>query len=470
MISYGKIKDLYSKLPSWTKIPLGWITIFIPIQYLYGKGFREFYNLSLKSQYWTREQIIANQEKLLRKLMIHAYKNVPYYAKLFVKLKLKPSAIRTVGDLYKLPTLTKEDIRNNFQDLRANNIKFFKASLASTSGSTGKKLSFYIDQQNREKEYALVQRQLNIFNIKLNVKTANFRGDFVNLFDKKSSKKWGYNPIKKEMLFSTYNLDPETISEYVKVLQDFKPSLVKGYPSAIFIIAKSINKNNLKPPIVKGILTSSEMLTYEMRDEIDKAFNSKIIDWYGASEYSISAGQCEKLNGFHFNEDFSIVELLDRNDKPIKPGEIGRIISTSLFNYSMPLIRYEQEDLAVLSKNRCSCGRNLTFIDRIGGRVADVLFASDGREISHSAYLHFWKHRIDSQISGIEYSQTIQKEKNLFEIHLVLDHNCDNDMITDTISKYVKKLTGSDSKIQFKIFENMPTNEKWRFIKNEWKK
>ena len=74
MVNYGKIKNLYSKLPSWAKIPLGLITIFIPIQYLYGKGFKKFYNQALKSQYWTRKQIVANQEKLLKKLIEHTYK------------------------------------------------------------------------------------------------------------------------------------------------------------------------------------------------------------------------------------------------------------------------------------------------------------------------------------------------------------------------------------------------------------
>ncbi|MFP4111879.1 MAG: phenylacetate--CoA ligase family protein [Candidatus Woesearchaeota archaeon] len=467
MINYGKIKKMYFGMPKPVRKALSVFTRFIPVQYMYGKRFRKFYKKSLETEHYTREQIEERQNKLLRKLIKHSYDNVPYYTKLFKKLNLKPRDIKTKEDLKKLPILTKEDIRNNFSKLTARNYKDFMPDLAHTTGSTAKKLHLYLDQQNREKEFALAYRQLRMFGIGFNAKTANFRGDFAPMIGHKYKKTHEYFPLRKELIFSSYDMTEKKIDEYIKELKKFKPELIKGFPSALYIISQHILKKNLDVPQAKVIMTSSEILNDEYRETIERAFKTKVFDWYGASEYVISAGQCENLKGYMFNEDFGIVEILDEKNNPVHPGESGRIIGTGLYNYSMPLLRYDLEDVARLSEKKCSCKRNFLHAERIEGRVQDIIYLSENKKLPSVGIMTFWKKNVLPQTNPIEFTQVIQKDMKRFEIKVMVKDPSAKKNVVEVIDKELRKIIGNDAKIDFTFIDDFPSKEKWRFTKNE---
>jgi phenylacetate-CoA ligase len=470
MVNYAKIKDIYLKTPAPVRRLAGLFTRLLPIQLMYGRGFAGFHREALTSQCLSRDQIHRRQNELLGRLIRHSYEYVPYYRKLFDELALLPADIRTRDDLKKLPTLTKDDIRRNFEDLVSRNFSDFRPGLVTTSGSTGRKLEFYLDQQAREKEYALIQRQLGWFGVGANARTANFRGDLVHGFARGTARPYEYNPMKKEMSFSTFELGPRELDAFLTVLGRFHPVVVKGFPSALYTLARHAQKRRVVlPRSVKVVLVSSEMVQDGMTQLIERAFGAPLIDWYGASEYLISAGQCPVRRGLHFNEDFGLVELLDESGRDVGPGERGRIVATGLFNYSMPFIRYEQEDLAVRATDDCACGRELMLIDRIEGRKSDTLFATDGREIPHSAFLHYWKHIIEGQIGDVLYAQTVQVSRDQFVIRMVFDDPIDAPRSRAIIEREVKKLLGVDASIRFENLDRLPGGEKWRFIRNEWK-
>lgn len=470
MASYAKIKDLYLRTPAPVRRVVGLFTRLLPIQLMYGRGFARFHREALTTQYLSGDRIRRRQNELLAGLIRHSYENVPYYRRLLDELALVPSDIRTRDDLRKLPTLTKDDIRRNFEELVARNSSEFQPGLVKTSGSTGRKLEFYLDQQAREKEYALIQRQLGWFGVGFNARTANFRGDMVHGFARNAARHHEYNPMKKEMSFSTFELGPRELDAFLAVLGRFRPVVVKGFPSALYILARHAEKRRVTlPRSVKAILVSSEMVTDDMTQLIERAFGAPLIDWYGASEYVISAGQCRVRRGLHFNEDFAVVELLDDSGHEVGPGESGRIVATGLFNYSMPFIRYEQEDIAVRARDDCDCGRELMLIDRIEGRKSDTLFATDGREVPHTAFFHYWKHIIEGQIGGVLYAQTVQVSRDEFVIRVVFDDPSDAPRSSEIIEREVRKLLGVDASVRFEILDRLPGGEKWRFIRNEWK-
>jgi len=121
------LRKIYHNSPLFIKKPLKNIyRKIVPFPYVCGMKFAKFYNFIEKSQWWSKEKLEEFQNEKLKIIIKHAYKNVPYYKKIFDERKLKPSDIQTKEDLKKLPILTKDDVKKNFHELTAKNFKKFK--------------------------------------------------------------------------------------------------------------------------------------------------------------------------------------------------------------------------------------------------------------------------------------------------------------------------------------------------------
>ena len=121
------------------------------------------------------------------------------------------------------------------------------------------------------------------------------------------------------------------------------------------------------------------------RDLIERAFACKVYDQYGHGEAAVFVSECEK-GSLHVSDEYGVVEVLAGED-PAKPGEIGEIVVTGLNNWAMPLIRYRTGDLAVRETEdfKCECGRGLSVLRSIEGRVLDVLHLPSGRIVPPTA-------------------------------------------------------------------------------------
>jgi len=114
----------------------------VPFAWRYGTVYRKTYDFLTKSQWWDTDELREYQRRRLRRLLRHAYENVPYYINVFEERGLRPNDFNDVADLQKLPILTKDIIRENHDDLIARNISQWDVVKFSTSGSTGNPLSF----------------------------------------------------------------------------------------------------------------------------------------------------------------------------------------------------------------------------------------------------------------------------------------------------------------------------------------
>ncbi len=141
------LKDLANSLPYPLKQGLKYVYGAIPLPIRYGKVFRETYAFLQESQWWSRERLEEYQLEQLSKLLHHAYENVPYYRRIFDERGLKPKDIQDFKDLQKLPYLTKEIIQDNLPDLVARNYPRSKLQYATTGGSTGIPMGFYLEKK-----------------------------------------------------------------------------------------------------------------------------------------------------------------------------------------------------------------------------------------------------------------------------------------------------------------------------------
>lgn len=221
-IPYSKGIEIYGNSSLLIQSVLGFFLAPIPRSVMLGSGFHIKLQELYKTQWYNPQKLEKYQENRLRALIKHAYQKVPYYNRMFKERKIGPDDIKTIKDLRKLPILTKDDLRNHFSEFIAINAGNYKFGIGHTSGSTGKPTSFYLDQQNREMEYALKWRQRAWANIGLNGKIATFRPfrglRGVNFHS--GNPPWRFNPLSKEFEFNIFGINNATLEKHVQKLKN----------------------------------------------------------------------------------------------------------------------------------------------------------------------------------------------------------------------------------------------------------
>jgi phenylacetate-CoA ligase len=463
-IPYGKGIELYTNGPPLVQKTLGFLFTPLSRSTMLGSNFHFFLAELRRTQWYGSRKLKEYQEKRLRALIRHSYQNVPYYHRLFNKIGITSEDIRTVEDLRKIPILSKDDLRAHHKDLIASNASLYNFGVSSTSGSTGKPVTFYLDQQNREIEYASNWRQREWAGISLNDRIASFRAyrALRGTNYRNGKPLWKFNALSKELEFNIFALNKKSLEKQVKRLREFQPKLIEGYPSAIELLSNYVLDQKIRGISPVAIQTSSESLATR-RQTIKQAFNCKVFDWYSQSEYVASACECPEGN-YHIAEP-GIMEFI-KDGEHVGPGELGEIVGTRLYNYSMPLIRYRITDIGRYSKELCNCGRGLTMIQSIEGRVSDSILRSDGKIVPGMAFEHYWKHEISPFTPHIDYIHVIQRSNRKITIKLVKRAGYSEKESTAILGA-LTSLLGSDIQIEFEELDSIPEKRKWRFSESE---
>ena len=412
-----------------------------------------------KSQWWSDDEIENYQNEKLRKIVKYAYENVPYYNKLFRKLKLKPEDIKTKVDLKKLPIIRREDIAKNLRDFLSVNAKMFKPQRRSTGGTTGVPLVYYSDIYSWSLTWGLKFRAWNWGGYTLGDKIAILAGASLVPDQKKNSKKIIWGKLNRMYPMSMTHADDIMLEKYARILVREDINFLRGYPSSIAVFADYVKEKNIKLNI-KSVVTTAEVLQPSFRETIEMALNCKVFDTYGCADAGANANECELHNGFHISHESSIMEILDvKNNREVKPGEPGEIIVTSLTNYVMPTLRYAPSDLGVKSNIVCSCGRKMPLLDKILGRTSDVIKFSNGIRLGGPAFTLIFRN------FKIYNYQLVQNAPDSLDVNVVKrkefsseDHN--------RLLKILRFHTGADVKININFTDKIQVSKsgKFRFI------
>lgn len=332
------------------------------------------------SEIWDERQMHDYRLVKLKKMVHHAYEQVPYYTELFDKIGIKPKDIQTFDDLRKIPILTKEIARANQDKLVANKVIYAPINKGKTGGTTGVPLVVYSDTNNRSHTWASYYRWYNWIGI-------NKEDAIVSLWGSKTILKPSFKKkylglmvdwIQNNRTINTYSINEETLPDLYDQIQKYNPVLIKGYLSAIILLGKYMQENKLPPNKGLSALSSTtETLLPMYRDFVQKVFKVPIYDQYGCGEVSAISYECQNHKGLHINEEHVHVESLNENNKAVL-DETGRLVVTSLDNYAMPFIRYENGDMATLLTEKCTCGLNSALMKNIEGRTVDTITLKNG--------------------------------------------------------------------------------------------
>lgn len=449
--------NLYSFIDKYILLPLA--------DKLMRRGVSKEWRLLVNTDWMSELELINFQSVRLRQLITHCYANVPYYTKLFDRLGLKPEEIQTRDDLQKLPILTKQIIRDNYQDLISIDVAKRRIQHGSTGGSTGTPLKFIKDISTWNMAWGSSFRAWEWYDFHLGEKIFTLGGNSLvkhkktftpkNVFDK-----WIMRNTKR----SSAEVDDVAMENHYKAFVKVKPKALRGYASSLVVFANYIEKNKLPVPQLKVILTTGEILMPQYRTVLQRVFKVPVFDAYGAGDGGIASHECYMHEGLHITEERCVIEITDKNGSVLPDGELGFVTTTDLGNYAFPFIRYQVGDMSYIKKDKCSCGRQSRLFGAVVGRAGKLLYSKQGVPISPTMlpimlYRDNDYHKLENQVlyNKIDKFQIRQDKYGNIRILLKLkekqdEHNNQFDYVLANFGKHF-----IDSQITLEFVDNIPT-------------
>lgn len=320
----------------------------------------------------SRDEIESVQSKKLASIVKYVYNNVQHYREKMQKIGLLPGDIKSVKDLSKLPFTLKQDLRDTYP------FGMFACPMEqivrihASSGTTGKKTVVGYTSRDLDMWAECICRMFKGCGIN--------RGDIVQVA-------YGYGLFTgglgvhygcEKLGASVIPISGGNTKLQVQTLMDFGASVLACTPSYALFIAETMENMGIDPKssnLRVGIF-GAEPWSEQMRRDIENKFGIKAYDIYGLSEVMGPgvAGECEVQKGLHIQEDNFIAEVVDPvTGEPVKDGESGELVFTTLTKEGLPLIRYNTHDISSITKEKCACGRTTARMQRVTGRTDDML-------------------------------------------------------------------------------------------------
>ncbi len=407
----------------------------------FGGVFNEEYKNFLEREKYTYQQWQDYQTVELRKILVHAFETVPYYRSQYINSGFTKEKLQNfeLEDLPKLPFIDKAIYREKGTTEMLSTIQEPGGIYLSSSGSTGTPTKTMTSKANHQKVTAGNEARIRNFSgVTKNDRRGMIGGRRVVPGGNPSPPFYRYNSIEKQVYLSPYHISAQTASNYLEGLKKYNVQYMNGYAASNFALARFFDELRLEAPQLKVVISSSEKLTKEMRDTYQRVYGCKTNDIYSSVEACCLISECEH-GKMHVSPDMGIIEFINRDGSYAKPGEPAEIVCTGILNYNQPLIRYRMGDMAILSDETCTCGRQMTVVKEIIGRVEDMVIGRDGREF---AYFY----NIFVNIPNIREGQVVQNDYEDFELNIATDG-----LTNDAMETMIKRMKSQLGDVNVKI-------------------
>jgi len=383
----------------------------------------------------------------------YAYENVAFYHQRFSMAKVKPSDIKSLEDLRKIPVLKKSEVQRNGNSLISRRIRIERCKKEETSGTTGVPLAIIAEKRashimaaNKLRHYVenggrlLRDRYVLLLPVKDHNETTVL-GSFIK-----------HLGILRRGRMCTQ----DSIEDIIERLVESEPDAVDALPSFLLLLARELENRGkvIRPRLV---FSSGELLDVRSRKLINSTFEIEMFDVYGCTEAGNIAWECSEHAGYHTNIDLVVTEFVKDGEHAVA-GESGEILLTPLWNYAMPLIRYKIGDIGTMSNETCPCGRGLPLMKVLEGRYDDFIILPSGRIIPPFVTSIYFEN-----IEGIAEYRIIQETKQYFIIQIVLRDEY-NDAIFLQLKDRFTKGFGEDVTINIEVVDAIPRSGKLRRV------
>lgn len=405
-----------------------------------------------QSQWWPLEVVQTQQFRQINSVLSHAYNTVPFYQQRFDALSLNPSKRQITPEIWQnIPLLSRQEIQDNLLLSRQIPTDHGETFELRTSGTTGQPVITKGTQLTRLFWDVFTIREQLWSKLNLSGKLAAIRSTKGKSIppEGKNYKSWGSptNVVYQTGPAAMLNISTD-LSKQLQWLQQQNPDYLITYPSNLSALAIQSRERGIQLPNLRRVRTFGGMLPSGIRSLCKAAWNVDLTDMYSSNELGYIALQCPDHEHYHIQAENVYVEVLDKNNQPCKPGEIGKIVITGLHNFATPLIRYDIRDYAEVGPP-CPCGRGLPVITRIVGRERNMLTMPSGEK----QWPHLKSYRY-TKIAPISQVQFIQQSFEEIEVRLVAKR-----AITKTEEKILIKAIQEDLGHSFTITLTYYKNE-----------
>jgi len=401
-----------------------------------------------------RKQLEKLQLERLKQTVQKVYDKVPFYKKQFDKRGLRPGDINSLDDLKLLPFTTKDDLRDNYPFGLFATPQEEVVRVHASSGTTGKPVVVGYTADDMEMWTGLVARMVTLAGVtsKDVAQVAFGYGLFTGGF--------GLHYGLERAGATVVPASGGNSEKQIMLMQDFGTTVLISTPSYALYLAEVAQMKGIDPRKdlkVRLGLFGGEPWTEEMRAEIEQLWDMKATDNYGLSEVlgpGVS-GECHYACGHHIAEDHFIVETINSDTgEPVKPGEEGELVFTSLTKQAFPVIRFRTKDISVINQEQCKCGRTTARMRKVTGRTDDMLIIRG---------VNVFPSQIESVLVNMEglsphYRLNVTRKGFLDEMEVLVE------VSENSFDGRFKELERLEKKIKEKLYTVLSVNAKVRLV------
>ncbi len=495
---------IYYHAPYFIKVLILNIKAFILYRNRYSGNFKHM--LEQHKKLWQSDfyTIRLFQQSVLREMLLECHDHSNWYRSVMEEKGITMDDIRSDPEatLFRMPPLTKQQRRELAGDIMISEVKRPTAASRTTSGTTGTPMTIKMDKDTQQRTFAYLYRYYWSIGLPYKFRCARFTGNNIVSTDQKKPPFWVQNYLERQLFMSSYHLSDENLKHYVRKLNRFKPHLLDGYPSTIFILARYILSKNIKlsfKPV--AISVTAETLYDEQRKAIEKAFQAKVYNQYASAEGSPIITECREGN-LHMHLDTGYFEYRERgiggpaappahgdaagqsgnshssmlkghhgmtsqngnagdsavsgsnatsvNNDKFSRARLAELVVTGFRNRKMPLIRYEIGDYIEINElETCTCGCRMPLVRQIVGREDDFFVHEHGGLIGRVASVLF------KNVNRVRRGQIIQKKLSQFEIIVEAEEGFgkkDQKVLVDR----TREIMGATAQVSIKVVDQIP--------------
>ncbi len=416
------------------------------------------------SQWRSPDEVFAHQRLQLEALFKHASRTVQFYGRRFERAGFDPDHEITADTVRRIPILTRVELQNAGNEIctRALPRVHGKTHHIQTSGSTGRPVRVQGTSVTELFWSAFVLREIAWHKRALSGKLAAIRWrkrDVGMAPDGLQLDRWP-NPVGR-----VYNTGPSAflniasdVNAQVQWLLRENPDYLVSYPSNLVALAAICVKKGHRPSRLRQVITVGETVTDAMRKTIRAAWGVPATDSYTCEETGYLALQCPDHEHYHVQSENVYLEVVDDNGDPCRPGDVGRVLVTSLHNFATPLIRYELGDYAEVGE-ACPCGRGLPVIRRVLGRRRNRLIFPNG----DSQFPYLGEHEdFEAITTSVLEFQYVQRSVEEVEKKMVVSEPLTTEQEEKTRALIIKNL-GYPFRITLSYHDEIPRSSRGKF-------
>ena len=400
---------------------------------------------------WSKQDVLDWQTRRLHLLVEHAYHHTRYYREVMDELKILPQDIKKLDDIKLFPILTREIIKERFDDLVSDNIKQYPHRICFTGGSTGQPMRYICGENTWGFVTAMKIFSWQQVGYKYGDRFVSLGSSSLFPVNKKSIIHEIYFRFRNTIPLNGMNMEDEICAKYMDIIKRHKIKYIYGYATALYLLARYCHENNVKWHF-DAVFSTAEKLAPQYRQVISETWDVEVMDCYGSKDGGITAYEVEP--GMYHVGYASWFEASD-----VEPSEL---YATNLIDLAFPVIRYFNRDEVLLWNDSVDSQYNGQLLKEVVGRTSDVVAFDNGHKLTTSGFNSLFRgfnveaFRICKN-GGLSVLVQIQKR----ETYTQNEH----DLLYATIKKYV----GDEVNVTFEYVDGFEPlkNGKRSFLYNQ---